>query len=159
MNKKYYIRNGRKFERIEYHEGMYYQENGTFQEKRDECSIGLCIISDFKQDVIMTFESVECTYVDVLKEEKLLPMYIELFIAINKYNTELNLVAEGNIKKYWIRTVNGSVSTDFGRVALRSCSSGGSDGGVGCLGVGADPDYRYSYCGSRELRKVIRIKK
>ena len=46
-------------------------------------------------------------------------------------------------------TVYGYVGTDFGSVAERSCSSASSDGGVGYLGIGGNPDNRYDGCGSR----------
>lgn len=65
------------------HLSKYYQKNGRFQTKRDKNSIGLCIISDYEEDVIMSFEEEQIDHKNVDKEK--LPSYLEMITAFSKF--------------------------------------------------------------------------
>jgi len=49
---KYYIRNGRRFVRVKSLKGMFYNNDGTFTEKRTDKSIGICVHDDFEETII-----------------------------------------------------------------------------------------------------------
>jgi len=77
---KLYKRDGRRFVQIEDHLGMFYQEDRTFTKEKTEKSIGLCIISDFKKDVVMELEDKLCTYSKT--DANNIPYQIELLSAL-----------------------------------------------------------------------------
>lgn len=53
---KLYKRDGRRFVEIQNVTGMFYQKDGTFQEKRDENSIGICVLQTYKIRKVALFE-------------------------------------------------------------------------------------------------------
>ena len=53
---KLYKRDGRRFVEIQDVTGMFYQKDGTFQEKRDENSIGICVLQTYKVRKIALFK-------------------------------------------------------------------------------------------------------
>lgn len=53
---KLYKRDGRRFVEIQDVTGMFYQKDGTFQEKRDENSIGICVLQTYKIRKVALFE-------------------------------------------------------------------------------------------------------
>ena len=128
------------------HLGKYYQKNGRFQTKRDKNSIGLCIISDYEKDVIMSFEEEQIDHKDIDKEN--LPSYLEMITAFSKFKTDLDL---SFYKSYWIYL-------DF-IMTSRAYYYASADGGIGCLSIDDFPDNRYNGRGSRCFRKVWRVKK
>ena len=134
--KQLYIREGRRFIKIENHEGMWYQKDGSFQKEKDKNSIGLCIKSTQEEETIMEINTVAVSYEDIinLKDKTILPTYEEFLHAQIHYHKELELAINSR-NSYWIKAVRGYVNTDFGYVAKRSGYSGHSDGGVGCLSV------------------------
>ena len=138
------------------HLGMFYQSNGEFVQKKDDKTIGVCIISNYREDVIMSLEEKEITYEEASKEKQL-PTYTEMIIAYTNYPRTLGF--NRGINYYWIKAVNGYVNAGFGSVVLRSYYSADSNGGIGSLFVEYYPDGRGSNCGSRLVRKVKRIKK
>lgn len=130
------------------HEGMFYQKNGTFQKEYDTNSWGLCIISNYKEDIIMSFEEKLIGYKDIIDKESL-PSYLEMLIAFNKFSSNLNL---SPYSSYW-------VCSDFGNTAVRSRNINNPDDNVGYLSIDHYPGYRNDRFESRSFRKVLRIKK
>lgn len=53
---KLYKRDGRRFVEIQDVTGMFYQKDGTFQEKRDENSIGICMLQTCKVRKVALFK-------------------------------------------------------------------------------------------------------
>ena len=135
------------------HEGMYYQQDGTFSKTKNADSVGLCIISNYKEDVIMSLKEELIDHKDLNKTN--LPSYLEMIVAFNKFREELNL---SYLNRYWINTDDHLIGSDFSYVAIRACGSGSSFGGIGSLFFGADPPYHF-YCGSKYSRNVKRIQK
>lgn len=142
------------------HLGMYWQGGNKFQKEQDKDSLGLCIISNYREDIIMSLEEKEITYEDAIKAQKDqdLPKPIELLIAFDQFKDILKLQTFEN---YFIdsSTVYSYVVTDVGYVAERSNGSDYSNGGVGYLYVYNYPDVRKDDYGSRLARCVKRIKK
>ena len=155
---KLYKRDGRRFVEIENHEGLYRQQDGTYQEKRDKNSIGLCIISRDGIDAVMALKEEVVTLEEAKNMEQYLPTYEEMLKAITSYSKQLSIRHLWQ-RRYWIKKINGYVRSDFGYVAKRSRRSDYSYGGVGCLVIDNFPTGRDSYYGygSRLLRKVLRI--
>lgn len=86
---KLYKRNGRRFVEIVNNEGKYYQEDGTFSDTRTQDSIGLCIISNQKEHVIM---ALDCDKVEQFRECALdycIPNTVELSIAYLKFSNKI----------------------------------------------------------------------
>lgn len=129
------------------HLGKYYQKNGRFQIKRDKNSMGLCIISDYEKDIVMSLEEKMINYRDIDKES--LPSYLEMITAITKFKEDLNL---SFYRFYW-------VNSDSAYISTRSGGSDCRDSGIGDLYIRNYPDSRINYCGSRFSRKVWRIGK
>ena len=97
MNEKLYRREGRRFVPIDpqipkpfvNNVGKYYQEDGSFVDQCTPKSIGLCILSNENEHIIMTLKG---EYVDNYKSYiKRLPTIDEMFIAFFKFKKELNL--------------------------------------------------------------------
>ena len=153
---KLYKRDGRRFVEIENHEGLYRQQDGTYQETRDENSIGLCIISRDGVDAVMALKDEVVTLEEAKNMEQYLPTYEEMLKAITSYSKQLSINHHYG-RRYWIKKISGYFYTGFGSVARRSSRSDDSDGGVGCLYVSDDPVYRSDSCVSRSIRKVLRI--
>ena len=153
---KLYKRDGRRFVEIENHEGLYRQQDGTYQEKRDENSIGLCIISRDGIDAVMALKEEVVTLEEAKNMEQYLPTYEEMLKAITSYSKQLSMRHLWQ-KRYWIKKINGYVYSYFGNTIRRSYYSDFSNGGVGSLDIDDYPDYRYSGYGSQLLRKVLRI--
>ena len=130
------------------HLGKYYQKNGRFQTKKDKNSIGLCIISDYEEDVIMSFEEKTIDRKDINEES--LPSYLEMTIALGKFGENLNI---SRYEFYWIRPHYNYVRLVSD--VIRPCCVYYSDGCDGCLCVGS----RFENCGPNRSRKVWRIKK
>ncbi len=136
------------------HEGMYYQQDSTFQKEKDDKSVGFCIISNYKEDIIMSLIGEPIEYEDLDKSD--LPLYLELIVAFNKFKEELDLHF---LNSYWIRTDYGYGSSGFGCIAVRSRISDSTSGGIGFLGFGCDPAFHSGYRGPRIYRKTWRISK
>lgn len=131
------------------HEGMYYQKDRTFQKERDKNSWGLCIISNYKEDVIMSLEDLTVTYKEAINES--LPFYLEIITASFKFKAKLNLSKLGN---YWIKPYGTVIDPDFRYIAVRKFGSA-SDYGVGYIDFDHDSDYRLP----RLCRNIKRISK
>ena len=129
------------------HEGMYYQQDGTFQKEINGKSIGLCIISNYKEDVIMSFGEKLVDYKDINKKD--LPSYLEMITAIGKFKIELIL---SPYKSYW-------ACSPFEFIAYGSYVSDYPDNGIGCVGTGGSPAVRNHDNEFRLFRKVWRISK
>lgn len=131
------------------HEGMYYQKDRTFQKERDKNSWGLCIISNYKEDVIMSLEDLTVTYKEAINES--LPFYLEIITASFKFKAKLNLSKLGN---YWIKPYGTVIDPDFRYVAVRKFGSA-SDYGIGYIDFDHDSDYSLP----RLCRSIKRISK
>ena len=86
---KLYKRDGERFVEIDNNEGKYYQKDGTFSDIRTLDSIGLCIISNQKEHVIM---ALDCDEVEQCGEGALddcIPSTIELSIAYLKFSDKI----------------------------------------------------------------------
>lgn len=58
---KYYIRDGRRFVKIQSKVGMYYNTDGSFTSIQTSESIGVCIVDDFEKIVIASIHHLERT--------------------------------------------------------------------------------------------------
>lgn len=136
---KLYKRDGRRFVQIEDHLGMFYQEDGTFTKEKTEKSVGLCIISDFKKDVVMELEDKRCTYDET--DANNIPYQIEFLTAL-AFNKILKLLS----------------CMDY--FCMLSRHNGAYCGWFGFRAYG-DSSFAVPYIGGRKLlyRKVHRIKK
>lgn len=56
---KYYIRDGRRFVKIQSTVGMYYNTDGSFTSIQTSESIGVCIVDDFEKIVIASIHNLE----------------------------------------------------------------------------------------------------
>ena len=56
---KYYIRDGRRFVKIQSAVGMYYNTDGSFTSIQTSESIGVCIVDDFEKIVIASIHHLE----------------------------------------------------------------------------------------------------
>lgn len=84
-----YKKDGKRFVEIVNNEGKYYQEDGTFSDIRTPDSIGLCIISNMKEHVIM---ALDCDEVEQYGEGALddcIPSTVELSIAYLKFSDKI----------------------------------------------------------------------
>lgn len=133
---KLYERDGRRFVQIEDHLGMFYQEDGTFTKEKTEKSVGLCIISDFKKDVVMELEDKLYTCDETNANN--IPYQVE-FLAALAFRDILKL---SSYKNYFCMLLGGAACGWFCFGALVSGSA-------------------YAHFGGRKLlyRKVHRIKK
>ena len=56
---KYYARIGRRFVQVKSAKGMFYNNDGTFTEKRTDKSIGICVHDDFDETIIASLNECE----------------------------------------------------------------------------------------------------
>ena len=70
-------------------EGKYYQEDGTFSDIRTQDSIGLCIISNQKEHVIMALDCDEVEQEGDGTLDDCIPSIIELSIAYLKFKDKI----------------------------------------------------------------------
>lgn len=54
---KYYVRDGCRFVQIKPMKGMFFNNNGTFTEKRTDKSIGICVHDDFEEAIIASLNA------------------------------------------------------------------------------------------------------
>ena len=93
-NQKYYIREGRRFVQtsipiLKDHEGMFYNSDNSFSDKQKENSIGVCIMSKRKEDIIMLLRDGKPTLNNDWWYR--LPEFDELVHAFTEYKSLLNL--------------------------------------------------------------------
>lgn len=102
---KLYKREGRSFVAInlEDNAGKYYQKDGSFTDHKDDNSIGFCIISSIKEDVIISLTDIGtdgCTFTFSEAKKALLntnsvfteiPKIHEIIIALTKYKSQCNI--------------------------------------------------------------------
>lgn len=137
------------------HEGMYYQKDGTFQKERNAESIGFCIISNYKEDVIMSLGEELVEYKSLDKTS--LPSYLEMITAFSKFKEQLYLDI---LNSYWVNTNNYYINTELGSVALlHSGDHATLDSNVKCLYIGNSQGYRANDYYARIYRKTWRISK
>lgn len=141
------------------HLEKYYQKNGRFQNKKDKNSIGFCVISNYKEDIVISLTEKEISFEEALKAKNL-PDPIIFMQACAKYKNALDII-DNCYLRYWvnIKTYCGIVDSDFGTIASHSSLSDISVGSVGYLNIDYYPDdNNYDY-GSRLYREMWRIEK
>ena len=109
---KLYKREGRRFVAInlEDNAGKYYQKDGSFTDLKDDNSIGFCIISSIKEDVIISLTDIGTegrTFTFSEAKKALLytssvfteiPKIHEIMIPLTKYKSQCNIK---NYHEYW----------------------------------------------------------
>lgn len=89
---KLYKRDGRRFVEIVNNEGKYYQKDGTFSNVRTPDSIGLCIISNIKEHVIIALDCDEVEQDGKYALDDCIPSITELSIAYLKFRNKINFI-------------------------------------------------------------------
>lgn len=89
---KLYKRDGRRFVEIVNNEGKYYQEDGTFSDVRTPDSIGLCIISNQKEHVIMALDCDEMEQDGEGALDECIPSITELSTAYLKFRDKIKFI-------------------------------------------------------------------
>lgn len=109
---KLYKREGRRFVAInlEDNAGKYYQKDGSFTDHKDDNSIGFCIISSIKEDVIIsltdigtdgrtfTFSEAKKALLNTSSIFTEIPKIHEIIIVLTKYKSQCNVK---NYHDYW----------------------------------------------------------
>lgn len=100
MSKQYYIREGRRFVKVNApqvvdHRGQYYNEDGSFSEECRKDSIGVCIIQNPKECIICSLKDLNYDNIEEADRARELGMRFgeqeEIHIAIKFYRQQLNL--------------------------------------------------------------------
>ena len=89
---KLYKRDGRRFVEIANNEGKYYQQDGTFSDIRTLDSIGLCIISNQKEHIIMALSCDEVEQDGEYALDDCIPSIVELSIAYLKFRNKIKFI-------------------------------------------------------------------
>lgn len=134
---KYYARNGRRFVQVRSTKGMFYNNDGTFTEKRTDKSIGICVYDDFEEIIIASLSvSKELAPYDVAesackaafpfgeghipsRKELYMAMEYKQYININSYDLWTSESRWGFIwSLYWINGNVASFSKDYSHYIL-----------------------------------------
>lgn len=118
----YYVREGRRFVQVKSLKGMFYNNDGTFTEKRTDKSIGICVHDDFEETIIASLNASKnpATY-DIAKSackaafpfaEGHIPSHKELYMAM-EYEQYID------IKGSYVLWTSESISNDFARILNR----------------------------------------
>lgn len=138
------------------HLGKYYQKNGRFQEKRDKNSIGFCVISNYREDVVISLTEKEISFEEAMKAKNL-PDPIILLYALYTYGNMLNTDLT-KCKSYWTITNYGCVYSGFGSI-VDYCNRDNSDSGIGVFSIDYYPYNRIKSYLCRLYREMWRIEK
>lgn len=89
---KLYKRDGRRFVEIVNNEGKYYQKDGTFSDMRTLDSIGLCIISNMKEHVVIALSCDEAEQDGRYALDDCIPSITELSTAYLKFRDKIKFI-------------------------------------------------------------------